>query len=558
MLQIIIKEKIFIQNASTALKAAVTKALTVDNPEYTKRKKRGISTWNIPKYVKLYSQRMDDILAPRGFLPELKTILEKQGIDTKRVLVDERIDGLSVDFGEWNSKFHMKEDQKPFVEAALEQNGIGVAPAGTGKTVMGLRYIFKKGRCALWITHTKDLMYQTKKSAEEVMPCIGRIGILGDGRKDFGDGKLIIATVQTLQRSSKLIDDLKKVVGTIVIDEAHHFPSPQFLDTVAKFPAKNVIGLTATPHRKDQMEVMMFAGIGPVFYQIKRDGLYEAGRLIKPEIRFVYTNFEHSQASNRNDIDSVDAGGEDMDFNELKDELINDEERANLLAQNIVDAACHGMSIVITESVRYCFILQEKVRKLAKKRIGKELKTAVVHGGLSRYKWIVARNEDHAKRSYQNGEALDYKKVENRWKIKVENYTEQEFRDWQVTKTERADILEAAQNKQLDILFATQLAREGLNIPHLTVGHMAMPKRGDAQGTTNGSAVEQEIGRIMRPDPDNPNKKALWFDYVDYNVGVLKSQYYSRRKVYQRLQLKLPRKQSSAKEIEKFLESMPW
>ena len=73
-----------------------------------------------------------------------------------------------------------------------------------------------------------------------------------------------------------------------------------------------------------------------------------------------------------------------------------------------------------------------------------------------------------------------------------------------------------------------------------------MPKEAYPDGITAGLNLEQEIGRIMRKDPQNPDKKAVWFDYVDASVGVLKGQYYSRRKVYKRLGIKLPSKPKSA------------
>lgn len=93
-------------------------------------------------------------------------------------------------------------------------------------------------------------------------------------------------------------------------------------------------------------------------------------------------------------------------------------------------------------------------------------------------------------------------------------------------------------------------------MPHLAVGHMVMPKRGDTGKNKDGGAVEQEIGRIMRKDPDNPEKQAVWFDYVDYDVGVLLSQYYSRRIVYKRLGIKLKRRpRRDHDEIEAFLSS---
>ena len=80
----------------------------------------------------------------------------------------------------------------------------------------------------------------------------------------------------------------------------------------------------------------------------------------------------------------------------------------------------------------------------------------------------------------------------------------------------------------------------------MCVGHTVTPKRGDTGNSNTGLNLEQEIGRIMRPDSKNPDKKAVWYDYVDASVGVLKAQYYSRRKVYKRLGIKLPIKPKDA------------
>lgn len=100
------------------------------------------------------------------------------------------------------------------------------------------------------------------------------------------------------------------------------------------------------------------------------------------------------------------------------------------------------------------------------------------------------------------------------------------------------------QNEPLRVIHITRNL-EDLDIPSLCVGHTVTPKRGDGKSNT-GLNLEQEIGRIMRKDPQNPDKKAVWFDYVDASVGVLKGQYYSRRKVYKRLGIKLPSKPKSA------------
>lgn len=527
-----------IQNAPTPIKAAITKLLTYKNPAVEKAKRQGRRAWGIPRELKLYIYDRNDLVVPRGFLYDIRKMAPD---NTKFTYL--QTEGNQVNFGSWNESFKLRDYQKPMVNMLMNNNGIGVAPAGSGKTLMGLRYIYEKRVPAVWLTHTVDLLRQTKANAEKFLSNPGKIGQFGGGKQDWGDGKLIIATVQTLQRNPHLIDAMNEFVGTVVIDEAHHFPSTQFIDTAGLFKAKNMIGLTATPSRKDGLDMYMYRGIGPQIHVVTRDNLYEEGSLILPKVEFIYTDFDYEYASDRNEINSVDAGGDDLDYNDLLQHLISDENRKQLVAETIVNNADKGYAIVITESVRYCFELERIVNRLNPK-----LRTAVVHGGLTRYKWVAKRPPKHL--------ILDTKKEGRRTLYKVENYTAKEFEEWQVTKKQREEIIRKANNKEIDILFATQLAREGLDMPHLTVGHMVMPKRGDTGKNKDGGAVEQEIGRIMRRDPDNPDKQAIWFDYVDDRVGVLQSQYYSRRKVYKRLGIKLKRKpRSSYEDIELFLSS---
>ncbi len=538
-MQIIVSNNIRIRNAPVPVRALITKALTYKNPAVEKARRQGRRAWGIPRELKLYLYDREDLIVPRGYLNEIKILVKDSDID----VVFKQTIGKQVDFGPWNKSYKLRDYQKPMVRILLNNNGIGVAPAGSGKTLMGLRYILEKRVPAIWITHTVDLMQQTRKNAQKFIKGVGNIGQFGGGKQDWGDGKLIIATVQTLQRNTHLIDAMNEFIGTVVIDEAHHFPSTQFIDTAGLFKAKNMIGLTATPSRKDGLDMYMYRGIGPQVHVVSRDNLYNEGSLILPKVEFIYTNFDYEYASNKNEIGSVDAGGEELDYSDLLQRLISDEERQKLVATNIVKHAKDGPAIVITESVRYCF----EIERLVKEELP-HARTAVVHGGLTRYKWIVTRPAEHL--------ILDERKSGRSTQYKVENYTAEEFKEWQVTKKDREEIMRKANNKEIDILFATQLAREGLDMPHLSVGHMAMPKRGDTGKNKDGGAVEQEIGRIMRRDPDNPDKQATWFDYVDHKTGVLYSQYLSRRKVYRRLGITLKRKpRTTSDEIEDFLAS---
>lgn len=93
-------------------------------------------------------------------------------------------------------------------------------------------------------------------------------------------------------------------------------------------------------------------------------------------------------------------------------------------------------------------------------------------------------------------------------------------------KAERADVMARVQRKEVDILLATQLAREGLDIKHLDRLFLTTPKRA-------AGAVQQEVGRIMRPDVGKTD--ALVVDFWDSRSPILKAQFWRRREVYRKL-----------------------
>lgn len=558
-MQVFIKNNIRIRGllGASPVKLAIFDALTMPNPEYLERQKKRKSTWGIPPKLQLYIMDQGDIVTGRGFLDELKAILQAHKVNPYTVIEEQYNEGLTADFGEWTG-WELRDYQKPAVAAILDSNGVMESPAGSGKTLMGLYYAWLKGRCTIWLTHTADLMKQAKTNAEKYLGGVGTVGIIGDDKKDWGSGKLIVCMAQTLAQNPQLVETLNGRCGTLIIDEAHHFPAPLLMEVANKFSARNMIGLTATPDRKDGLERFMYIGIGPSRYRVPRDVLNKAGQLIIPEVRFMYTEFRDDPASIVDDITgAVDAGGEDLDYAELIKHVINDHDRLEFIAKNILMNAAGNYSLVLTESVRYCYYLKDHIVHIASEKGLPIPRIAVVHGPLTQYVWRTTKNQRAALKRVDGGRALEarYNDKKGRWEVQVKQYTDVEMASWQISKKQREERIQAMREKKADILIATQLAREGLDIPHLNIEHMTMSKRGDTHiNRKDGSAVEQEAGRIQRPDPNNPKKKAILFDYVDYNVGVFKDQYYSRRQVYKRLGFNVPKKPKAVTdEIEAYL-----
>lgn len=94
-----------------------------------------------------------------------------------------------------------------------------------------------------------------------------------------------------------------------------------------------------------------------------------------------------------------------------------------------------------------------------------------------------------------------------------------------VSKKEREKRLVAARKGEIQVLCATSLADEGLDLPILSRVYLAFPSRAQAR-------TAQRLGRLMRPHPDKG--AAILFDFCD-PVKVLRSQYAARRRLYTRV-----------------------
>jgi superfamily II DNA or RNA helicase len=77
-------------------------------------------------------------------------------------------------------------------------------------------------------------------------PHIGQIR----GGKCKPNGHLDIAMMQSLVRKEK-VDDLAAGYGHVIVDECHHLPAVSFERVLSEVKARYLVGLTATPQRRD-------------------------------------------------------------------------------------------------------------------------------------------------------------------------------------------------------------------------------------------------------------------------------------------------------------------
>lgn len=128
-----------------------------------------------------------------------------------------------------------------------------VLPTGTGKTIVFSKIIedrVRKGERVLVIAHRGELLEQ---ASDKLYKSTGlKTATEKAEQTSLGSFyRVVVGSVQTLQREKRLNQFPPEYFDTIVIDEAHHAISDGYQRVLKHFEDANVLGVTATPDRGD-------------------------------------------------------------------------------------------------------------------------------------------------------------------------------------------------------------------------------------------------------------------------------------------------------------------
>ena len=277
---------ITIDNPTKELMKWCQQNLKPRNPEYDTKLRMHFYLGNTPQYLHLYEIHGDKLVLPYGVLRNILPMVNADDIQTK-FATPERVD--------YNCKVPLYDyQQKAVDEVYWKQYGILQSAAGSGKTQMGIALIAKLGKRALWLTHTKDLLTQSKQRAEQYMDS-SLLGTITEGKVNIGKG-ITFATVQTMCNLD--LPQYKDVWDVIIVDECHRCSgSPtsvsQYYKVLNSLSARHKYGLTATPHRADRLIRATFALIGEVVYEVPQEAV--ADKIMKVGICPIPTGVQASR-----------------------------------------------------------------------------------------------------------------------------------------------------------------------------------------------------------------------------------------------------------------------
>jgi len=232
------------------------------NPEFYQAQSLRFSTFGKPRIIGCAEEFSNHLALPRGCAEDVLGLFRDCGAAV--VVEDKRYDGHAIDI---SFQGVLRPGQSKAVDALLE-NEIGVlcAPTAFGKTVAAAAIVAARKTNTLIIVNRTQLLDQWRNRLSAFLQIDNRsIGTIGAG-KQSPTGIIDIAIMQSLVRKG-VVRDIVANYGQVIVDECHHVSAFSFERVMKETKARFVLGLTATPLRRDGHHPIIFMQCGPIRFR---------------------------------------------------------------------------------------------------------------------------------------------------------------------------------------------------------------------------------------------------------------------------------------------------
>jgi len=330
---------------SKALCNTLQRFASFSNPAFYVLQSLRKSIYTTPRIISLYEENEQYIIIPRGLTNKIKAYFQENG--TSMTIEDKR---LAQKIKKPKFQLALRKEQKKACKDVLKNDyGLLIAPPGFGKTAIASAVIAKRAVNTLILVNKTVLLEQWVHRLSEYFDVdVKSLGQLGKGKKRI-TSHIDIATLHSLRNRPELIENYSQ----IIVDEVHHIPAVSFEVPLKRFKGKYVLGLSATPKRKDGMHPIMVMQCGEIVYEQKSTNTQ------KHELITIETSFDTFQDS----------------FVLMLSEILEDEVRNKQIISEI-EKLKHRNILLLSERIEHLNMLYHYLD-------AKKIKSLLLHGGLS-------------------------------------------------------------------------------------------------------------------------------------------------------------------------------
>ncbi|MEV9475817.1 TOTE conflict system archaeo-eukaryotic primase domain-containing protein [Aliarcobacter butzleri] len=355
-IEIILEDYIYIPtfNLSKSLISKLKSFATFENPQIKVLLSLRKPLFNTPKYIRSFEENEKFLMLPRGLKETLIYFFNVNAVSysfvDKRVL--NKIQTKTV-------TFNLRPEQNEAIKEIKKSDySICVAPPGFGKTLLGAK-IFEIRACTTLIVVNKNMLLN--QWIERFVDYFGYnkndIGYLGKGFNKL-NGQIDVATMQSLKNDPKIIENY----SFVIVDECHHIPALTFEQIIKSFKGKYILGLSATPNRKDELQPILFQQLGEISYEYKKKKTHTN------KLQIIRTQFV-SNADN---------------YATIINELCIDEDRNNLIV-DIIKKNIDRKILLLTDRIEHINVLENLLQK-------ENIDYISVHGSLNKKEQVENMN----------------------------------------------------------------------------------------------------------------------------------------------------------------------
>jgi hypothetical protein len=323
----------------SAMLNRLLRLVAFQNPEFYKAQAMRLPTFNKPRVIACGEDLANYIALLRGCIAEVVQLFEAHRI--KPVIRDERFAGYPIDV---NFSGQLRPEQLDAAAAIAEYgDGILCAPTAFGKTALAAWMIAQRKVNTLVLVHRQQLLdqWQARLSMFLDLPAKS-IGQIGGGKND-PSGCVDVAIIQSSHDKAG-VKDFVAEYGQVIVDECHHLSAFTFEQVMKQVKAKYVLGLTATPERKDGHHPIIYMQCGPIRYKLSARSMTAS------------SPFEHEVLPRLTEF-CVPPEQADTTIQELYAGLVDDIPRNELIVGDLLRAVQDGCSPLLltsrTEHLKY-------------------------------------------------------------------------------------------------------------------------------------------------------------------------------------------------------------